>query len=39
VAVQMLALAVVVGDAVTGIEFQSSGDLHGMLPFNEWRGL
>lgn len=26
--VQMFALTVVVGDAVTGIEFQAAGDLH-----------
>jgi hypothetical protein len=26
--VQMLALAIVVGDAVSGIEFQAAGDLH-----------
>ena len=28
-AVQMFALAGVVGDAVTGIEFKAAGDLHG----------
>jgi hypothetical protein len=30
-AVQMFALAVVVGNAVSGIEFQAAGDLHGCM--------
>ena len=31
-AVQVPALALVVGDSVTGVEFEAAGDLHGQMP-------